>query len=100
MYKRHRFPLEIIQHAVWLYHRFDLSGCDIEDLMAERSIGVSYVSIRQWCIKFGSTYAKRIRRRHQGYGDTFYLDEDGAVIDVFPLARRVDRQQNVSSSGC
>ncbi len=57
MYKRHRFPPEIIQHAVWLYHRFNLSSRDIEDLMAEREIAVSYESIRLWCIKFGLKYA-------------------------------------------
>ena len=75
MYKRHRFPPEIIQHVVWLYHRFNLSSRDIEDLMAERGIAISYESIRLWCIKFGPKYARRLRRRHQGYGDTFYLDE-------------------------
>jgi putative transposase len=75
IYKRHRFPPAIIQHAVWLYHRFNLSSRDIEDLLAERGIAVSYESIRLWCIKFGSKYANRLRRRHQGYGDTFFLDE-------------------------
>ena len=54
LYKRHRFPPEIIQHAVRLYHRFNLSARDIEDLLAERGISVSYESIRLWCIKFGS----------------------------------------------
>jgi putative transposase len=67
LYKRHRFPPEIIQHAVWLYHRFNLSACDIEDLLAERGLSVSYESIRLWCIKFGSKYAKRLKRRHKGY---------------------------------
>ena len=106
LYKRHRFPPVIIQHAVWLYHRFNLSARDIEDLLAERGIAVSYESIRLWCIKFGSKYAKRLRRRHQGYGDTFFIDEvfvkiqgkqhylwravdqDGEVVDVFLQARR------------
>ena len=105
-YKRHRFPPAIIQYAVWLYHRFNLSHRDIEDLLAERSISVSYESIRLWCNKFGPRYAKRLRRRHQGYGDTFYIDEvfvkvggkqqylwravdqDGEVVDVFLQARR------------
>jgi len=73
MYRRHRFPPEIIQHTVWLYHRFNLSARDIEDLMAERGIAISYESIRLWCIKFGPRYAKRLRRRHQGYGDTFFI---------------------------
>ncbi len=106
LYKYYRFPPEIIQHAVWLYFRFNLSCRDIEDLLAERGIAVSYESIRLWCVKFGSKYAKRLRRRHQGYGDTFFIDEvfvkiqgkqhylwravdqDGEVIDVFLQARR------------
>jgi putative transposase len=95
--------------ALWLYHRFNLSSRDIEDLMAERGIAISYESIRLWSIKFGPQYAKRLRRRHQGYGDTFYLDEvfvriqgvqhylwrainqDGDVVDVFLQHRRDGR---------
>jgi putative transposase len=50
MYKRHRFPPEIIQHAVWFYHRFNLSARDIEDFITERGIVISYESIRLWCI--------------------------------------------------
>jgi putative transposase len=106
LYKRHRFPPEIIQHAVWLYHRFNLSTRDIEDLLAERGIVVSYESIRLWCIKFGPKFAKRLKRQHQGYGDTFFIDEvfvkirgkqhylwravdqDGEVVDVFLQERR------------
>jgi putative transposase len=105
-YKRHRFPPDIISYAVWLYHRFNLSHRDIEDLLAERGIIVSYESIRLWCIKFGSEYARRLKRRHQGYGDTFYIDEvfvkingkqlylwravdqDGEVVDVYLQAKR------------
>lgn len=101
IYKRHRFPAEIISHAVWLYYRFDLSHRDIEDLLAERGVIVSRESIRLWCIKFGAIYTRRLKRRHLGYGDTFYLDEifvkingkqhylwravdqDGEVVDVF-----------------
>lgn len=106
LYKRHRFPPEIIQYAVWLYHRFNLSHRDIEDLLAQRCITVSYESIRLWCNKFGSKYAQRLRRKHQGYGDTFYIDEvfvrirgkqhylwravdqDGEGVDVFLQKRR------------
>ena len=71
LYKRHRFPPVIIQYAVWLYHRFNLSQRDIEDLLAERGIEVSYESIRLWCNKFGPKYSRRLRRKHQGFGDTF-----------------------------
>ena len=106
LYKRHRFPPEIIQHAVWLYHRFNLSHRDMEDPLAERGIAVSYESIRLWCIKFGPRYARRLKRRHRGYGDTFFIDEvfvkirgkqhylwravdqDGDVVDVFLQTRR------------
>ncbi len=106
-YKRHRFPPEIISYALWLYFRFNLSHRDVEDLLAERGINVTYESIRRWCIKFGATYARRLKRKHQGYGDTFYLDEvsvkidgkqhylwravdqDGEAVDVF-LQRRHD----------
>ena len=91
---------------MWLYYRFNLSHRDIEDLLAQRSITVSYESIRLWCNKFGSQYARRLKRRHQGFGDTFYIDEvfvkidgkqhylwravdqDGEVVDVFLQARR------------
>ena len=106
MYKRYRFPAEIIQYAVWLYFRFNLSHRDIEDLLAQRGIIVTHESIRLWCNKFGSKYAARLRKRHQGYGDTFFIDEvsikiqgkqhylwravdqDGEVVDVFLQKRR------------
>jgi putative transposase len=74
-YKRHRFPPGIISYTVWRYHRFNLSHRDIEDLLAERGVIVSYETIRLWCIKLGTQYAGRLKRRHRGYGDTFYLDE-------------------------
>ena len=74
-YKRHRFPPDIISYAVWLYYRFNLSHRDIEDLLAERGITVSREAIRLWCIKFGGIYARRLKRKHRGYGDTFYIDE-------------------------
>jgi len=106
LYKRYRFPAEIIQYAVWLYFRFNLSHRDIEDLFAERGINVTYETIRLWCIKFGPKYATRLKRRHQGYGDTFFIDEvfiridgkqhylwravdqDGEIVDVFLQKRR------------
>ena len=108
-YKRHRFPSEIISYAVWLYYRFNLSHRDIEDLLAERGITVSYESIRLWCIKFGAKYSRRLKRKHRGYGDTFFIDEvfvkiqgrqhylwravdqDGEVVDVFLQRRRDGR---------
>ena len=105
-YKRYRFPPEIISYAVWLYYRFNLSHRDIEDLLAERGITVSREAIRLWCIKFGAIYTRRLKRKHRGYGDTFYIDEvfvkingeqhylwravdqDGEVVDVYLQAKR------------
>ena len=63
-YKRYRFPPDIISYAVWLYYRFNLSHRDVEDLLAERGITVSYESIRLWCIKFGAIYSRRLKRKH------------------------------------
>ena len=92
-YKRHRFPPEIIQYAV-LHHRFNLSHCDIEDLMSQRGIEVSYEAIRLWCNKFGPKYAQRLRRKHQGYGDTFFIDEVFVKIngETHYLWRAVDHE--------
>ena len=105
-YKRHRYPKEIISYAVWLYHRFNLSHRDIEDLLAERGIIVSREAIRLWCIKFGAVYSRRLKGKHRGYGDTFYIDEvfikingkqhylwravdqDGEVVDVYLQGKR------------
>ncbi len=74
-YRGYRFPREIISHTVWLYHRFCLSLRDVEDLLAERGIVVSYETIRQWCRKFGTEYARKLKRRDERLGDTWFLDE-------------------------
>ena len=74
-YRGYRYPAEIISHAVWLYHRFCLSFRDVEDLLAERGITVSYESIRQWCRKFGPAYARAVKKCQGRLGDTWYLDE-------------------------
>src|SRR6266849_2180713 len=62
-YRRHRFPPVVIQHAVWLYLRFTLSYRDVEDLLAERRLDISYETIRSWVLKFGPVIARRLRRR-------------------------------------
>ena len=105
-YRGYRFPPEIISHAVWLYHRFSVSFRDVEDLLAERGITVTYETIRQWCRKFGSEYARKLKRREGRLGDTWFLDElfvtiqgkrhylwravdqDGDVIDILVQPRR------------
>ena len=72
---RHRFPAELISHAVWLYHVFSLSLRDVELILAERGIVVTHESIRHWCLKFGCDFARRLRRRRPQPGDTWHLDE-------------------------
>ena len=74
-YLRHRFPPDIISHAVRVYHRYCLSFRDVEDLLAERGIIVSYETVQQWCRKFGPDYARRLKRRQGRLGDTWFLDE-------------------------
>ena len=75
LYQRHRFPGEVISHCVWLYHRFCLSFRDVEELMLEWGIGLSYETIRRWCLKFGGEYAKRLKRRRVQPGDKWHVDE-------------------------
>src|SRR6516165_369522 len=72
---RHRFPVEAISHAVWLYHVFSLSLRDVELLLAERGIVVSYETVRRWCNKFGQTFANRLRSRRPRPGDKWHMDE-------------------------
>lgn len=72
VYKRHRFPPEVIQYAVWLYHRFNLSHRDVEDLMAERGVTASYEAIRLWCNKFGSKWGQNREQTKQNRGQTTF----------------------------
>jgi putative transposase len=74
-YKRHRFPPQIIAHAVWLYYRFPLSLRLVEEMLLERGITVSYETIRRWAIKFGPNYARRLRRKQPSRTDVWHLDE-------------------------
>ena len=74
-YKGFRFPAEIISYAVWLYFRFNLSFRDVEDLLAERGVLVTYESVRQWCLRFGQEYANQLRQRQARPGDKWHLDE-------------------------
>jgi putative transposase len=108
-YKRHRFPAEIISHCVWLYFRFCLSYRDVEELMAERGVLLTYEAVRHWCRKFGQAYANQLRRWRPRPGDTWHLDEafltihgarrylwravdqDGHVLDIFVQDRRDKR---------
>jgi len=79
-YKRHRFPPQIIAHAVWLYFRFPLSLRLVEEMLLERGIVVSYETIRRWALKFGPEYARRLRRKRPSSHDVWHLDE--VVISI------------------
>lgn len=74
-YHGYRFPPEIISYAVWLYHRFCLSFRDVEELLADRGVTVSYEAVRQWCLKFGPSFANKLRHRQGQLGDIWHLDE-------------------------
>jgi putative transposase len=105
-YKRHRFPPQIIAHAVWLYFRFPLSLRLIEEMLLERGILVSYETVRRWALKFGPDYARRLKRKRPSRYDIWHLDEvvitiagkkhwlwravdqDGYVLDEVVQARR------------
>jgi putative transposase len=105
-YKNHRFPPDIISHAVWLYFRFCLSYRDVEELLFARGIIVTYEAIRKWCRKFGQSYANELRHRRPGPGDKWHLDEvfltingerhylwravdqDGHILDILVQSRR------------
>jgi len=105
-YQRHRFPSEIISHAVWLSQRFCLSFREVEELLAERGITVTYETVRQWCRKFGPAYARKFKKRQGRLGDSWQLDEvlvsihgepqylwravdqDGDAIDILVQRRR------------
>jgi putative transposase len=112
-YKRHRFPPEIIAHAVWLYFRFPLSLRLVEEMLLERGIVVSYETVRRWALKFGPDYARRLRRKTPSRRDVLHLDEvvitisgqkhwlwravdqDGYVLDEIVQTRR-----NTTAANC
>ena len=103
---RHRFPAEIISHAIWLYHMFSLSLRDVELIFAERGVVLTYETIRRWCHKFGRGFAEKLRKRRPRPGDRWHLDEvfiriqgvqyylwravdqDGVVLDILVQSRR------------
>jgi putative transposase len=93
LYRRHRFPPEVISHAVWLYFRFPLSLRMVEEMLAERGICVSYETVRRWAMKFGEAFSDQIRQRAPARGDKWHLDE--VVISIagepYWLWRAVDQ---------
>jgi transposase-like protein len=105
-YCRHRFPGIVIQQAVWLYFRFALSYRDVEDMLAERGIDVSYETVRRWVLKFGTIIARKLRRGRPRPDGRWHLDEvfvsingrqlyvwravdsEGEVLDILVQPRR------------
>ncbi|MEE1806926.1 IS6 family transposase [Streptomyces sp. BE133] len=96
-YKGHRYPVEVISHCVWLYFRFPLSFREVEELMLQRGISVSYETVRRWCLKFGQAYADGLRRRRPRPGDKWHLDEVFIEVngELKYLWRAVDQNGNV-----
>src|ERR1700738_4614570 len=108
-YRRHRFPSVVIPHAVWLYLRFTLSYRDVEDLLAERGLDISYETVRSWVLKFGPVIARRLRRHRPRPSHRWHLDEmviriagvrmylwravdhEGEVLDMLVQRRRDTR---------
>ena len=92
-YSGHRFPAEVISHAVWLYHRFSLSFRDVEDLLAERGVQVSYETIRRWSQRLGAEHARRLKKRERP-NDIWHLDEMFIRIngEQHDLWRAVDQE--------
>jgi putative transposase len=74
-YRGFRYPADVIQHAVWLYHCFSLSLRDVETILAARGVVVSYETIRAWGLLFGRLFANRLKRRRPRPGDKWHLDE-------------------------
>ncbi|WP_201381659.1 IS6 family transposase [Ktedonobacter sp. SOSP1-52] len=97
VYKGFRFPVEVISHCIWLYFRFSLSFRDIEELMVQRGMVLTYETIRQWCLKCGQTYASELKRRRPKMGDTWHLDEVYLKINgkIYYLWRAVDQEGDV-----
>jgi transposase-like protein len=79
-YARHQFPPAVIQHVVWLYLRFTLSYRDVEELLAERGLDVSYETVRRWVLKFGPQFARRLRARRPRPSSHWHLDEMAVPI--------------------
>src|SRR5271155_3887394 len=96
-FARHQFPSAIIRHAVWLYLRFTLSYRDVEDLLTERGLDVSYETVRRWVLKFGPVFAKELRRRRHRPTSQWHLDEKAVLIGGkrFWLWRPVDDEGEV-----
>src|ERR671927_410467 len=106
IYKRHRYPAEIIAHTVWLYFRFSLSFRDVEELMAARGVTLSYETVRRWTLKFGQQYANELKRRRSQPGDKWHMDvvflkinsktaylwragdQHGTILDILVQSRR------------
>src|SRR5271156_1185801 len=108
-YRGHRFPPILIQDAVWLSLRFTLSYRDVEELLAERGLDVSYETVRSWVLKFGPIIARRLRRSRPRPSNRWHLDEmvvriagkhmylwravdhEGEVLDMLVQRRRDSR---------
>jgi len=108
-YRRHRFPPTLIQHAIWLYLRFTLSYRDVEEVLAQRGLDISYETVRRWVLKFGPLIGRNLRQRRPCPRARWYLDEmvvriagrrmylwravdhEGEILDMLVQSRRDKR---------
>jgi transposase-like protein len=96
-YRGFRFPSEIINQTVWLYHCFSLSLREVELILAARGIVVSYETIREWRLRFGRTYAKTLKRRRPKPGDKWFLDE---VLSASEANCTTYGERSISTATC
>ena len=101
-FARHQFPPAIVRHAVWLYVRFSLSYRDVEDLLAERGLDVSYETVRRSVLSLGPLFAQELRRRHSRPTARWHFDEMALMIagTQFWLWRAVDDEGEVLNAPC
>jgi putative transposase len=101
-FARHQFPPAIIRHAVWLCVRFTLSYRDVEDLLAERGLDVSYETVRLWVLKFGPLFARELRRRRSRPTARWHLDEMALMIagTQSGYGARLTRKARFSTYSC
>jgi putative transposase len=95
-----RGPATRRTRSVWLYVRFTLSYRDVEDLLAERGLGVSYETVRRWALKFGPMFARELRHRRPRRTSRWHLDEMAVVVAgrQFWLRRAVEDEGEVLDS--
>ena len=98
-YKRHRFPSQIITHAVWLYARFNVSLREVEEMLLKQGIEVSYETIRRWTVKFDPQISRHLCRRQTQPGDIWHLDDGIARQHIFICTKELLSKSGAANIG-